>query len=109
MIVESDLLRISGSVFGLMRKIPPGKVVSYGQIAKALKLKSPRLVGRILHGNPDPKTIPCHRAVFADGRVSSRFAFGGAAGQIEKLRLEAISFEALTGKVNLKKHLLLKF
>ncbi len=89
-------------VYQLVAKIPLGKVMTYGQIAKVLKIKSPRLVGQILHQNQDSKKIPCHRVVFADGSLSTSYAFGGEIRQKEKLRKEGITF---TGdKVNLSNH-----
>jgi len=91
-------------VYKLLTKVPKGKVVTYGQVAKFLGMKSPRLVGRILHFNKDPKNIPCHRVVFADGKLSSNYAFGGMRKQKEKLSKEGVLF--IHNKVNLEKHLL---
>jgi len=79
-------------VYRLVAKIPKGKVTTYGQIAKKLKMKSARLVGQILHNNSDPVKTPCHRVVFADGKLSKSYAFGGAKKQKEKLMNEGITF-----------------
>lgn len=79
-------------VYNLVSKIPKGKVMTYGQIAKILKIKSPRIVGQILHQNKDPKKIPCHRVVFSDGRLSENYAFGGAQSQERKLINEGVKF-----------------
>lgn len=97
-------------VYQLVSLIPKGKVITYGQISKFLRINSPRLVGQILHKNPAPKNIPCHRVVFSDGRLSKNYAFGGERAQMEKLKKEGIAFlkaRALydrTTHVNLKKH-----
>ena len=49
-------------VFEYLRRIPAGKVVTYGQIADYLGSKNlARPVGNILHSNPDPSRYPCHR------------------------------------------------
>ena len=52
------------SVYKLLKTVPKGKVVTYGDIAKALGNKRmSRQVGFALHVNPEPITIPCHRVV----------------------------------------------
>lgn len=63
-------------VYEIVEKIPPGKVTTYGAIAKILNI-SPRVVGFALHENPDGQAIPCHRVVNKDGRVAPGYAFGG--------------------------------
>lgn len=87
-------------VYTFVSRIPKGKVVTYTQIAKAVGLKSPRVVGNILHKNTDPKRIPCHRVVNVKGEVSKSYTFGGEATQIKRLRDENIKF-LKTGKVDL--------
>jgi methylated-DNA-protein-cysteine methyltransferase-like protein len=79
-------------VYQLVAKIPKGQVMTYGQIAKILKIKSAREVGRILHQNKDPVNIPCHRVVFANGRLSKSYAFGGIEAQRKKLIKEGAEF-----------------
>ena len=79
-------------VYDLIACIPKGKVTTYGRIAKKLSLGSPRLVGRILHQNPDPKKYPCHRVVFADGSLASGYAFGGEGVQKKILLEEGVEF-----------------
>ena len=79
-------------VYHLVSLIPKGKVLTYGKAAEILSLQSPRLVGRILHHNKNPKKIPCHRVVFADGGFSRNYAFGGLKGQYLKLKGEGVEF-----------------
>lgn len=51
--------------------MPAGKITTYGDIAKYIGLPNcSRMVGKILHNNPDPSTIKCHRVVFKNGRLS---------------------------------------
>ena len=60
-------------VFRQVKKIPEGKVATYGQIAT--KLGNPRLsrqVGWVLHMNTDPR-VPCHRVVDRNGRLAPNF------------------------------------
>jgi len=50
-------------VYEVVRKIPEGSVVTYGQIAKTLGIRDVRKIGWALHANPDGSTTPCHRVV----------------------------------------------
>ena len=78
-------------VFELVRKIPKGKVTTYGAIAKKLSMP-PRVVGYALHLNPDGSKTPCHRVVNKVGRIAPSFAFGGQDEQRERLEQEGIEF-----------------
>jgi methylated-DNA-[protein]-cysteine S-methyltransferase len=63
-------------VYDLLLKIPPGKVSTYGDLARALGNPSAsRMIGRILGRNPNPIKVPCHRIVMSDGRVGG-YAYG---------------------------------
>jgi len=75
----------------LVKKIPQGKVTTYGEIARALKIKNPRIVGWALHANKD-KNIPCYRVVNKKGFLAKNYAFGGLKIQKEKLKKEGIKF-----------------
>jgi methylated-DNA-protein-cysteine methyltransferase-like protein len=84
----------------LVKKIPPGKVTTYGEIAKALGIKNSRLVGWAMHGNKN-RSVPCHRVVFKDGSLAPGYTFGGPKVQKEKLIREGIKFND-KNLVNLK-------
>ena len=86
-------MTIADQVYELVSKIPPGKVLTYGAIARELGLKTPRQVGWILHRNPDHNNIPCHRVVFSDDKLSGQFAFGGADAQRKWLESEGVMFK----------------
>jgi len=91
------------TIYEIVKKIPRGKVATYGQIA--LYAGNPRLsqvVGFALHSNPDRENIPCHRVVNRFGDISSSFAFGGENEQRELLLAEGVEFVNQT-KVNLEK------
>jgi len=63
-------------VYDLLTKIPPGKVATYGDIAKALGYPtSSRAVGKILAKNPNPIVVPCHRVVKSNGHIGG-YAYG---------------------------------
>lgn len=81
-------------VFEFLTTIPKGKVVTYGQIAEYLGNKRlSRVVGNILHSNPDESRYPCYKVVDRNGRLSKAFAFGGIDGQRERLEKEGIIVE----------------
>jgi len=90
-------------VYKLVRKIPKGKVSTYGAIGKKLNM-SPRVVGYALHANPDSQLTPCHRVVNRDGRVAPGFAFGGPGNQKKLLEKEGVRFKD-TDHVELQKYL----
>jgi O-6-methylguanine DNA methyltransferase len=106
MIAESyDLVTDCPSkrIYEAVKKIPKGKVATYGQIAElAGDKKMARAVGNALHKNPNPDQIPCYRVVNSKGALSGEFAFGGSHAQ-EKL-LKADGIEVIDGKVDLKKY-----
>lgn len=80
-------------IYEQVRRIPRGKVATYGQIALlAGNPRWSRVVGYALHVNPDNNSIPCHRVVTKDGRLSPAFAFGGENMQRELLIGEGVSF-----------------
>ncbi|MDO4544498.1 MAG: MGMT family protein [Clostridia bacterium] len=91
-------------IYDAVKRIPKGRVATYGQIAKHVgNPRYSRVVGFALHVNPDPKNIPCHRVVNRFGKPSSAFAFGGENMQIRLLENEGVTFT--DGCVDLKKHL----
>lgn len=55
----------------IVRKIPKGKTMTYGMVAKmAGSPGASRAVGTIMAGNYDPK-IPCHRVIRSDGKIGA--------------------------------------
>lgn len=83
--------------YEVVRRIPRGKVASYGQIARLLgQPRKSRFVGFAMRANPHPgseeDTIPCHRVVFKDGSICEGFAFGGPEAQRSLLEAEGVIF-----------------
>lgn len=87
-------------VYTAVRKIPEGKIATYGDIAKMInKPGAARAVGNALHVNPyewgnedipRDKWVPCHRVVATDGSLAHGFGFGGAEEQKIRLELEGV-------------------
>ena len=97
----------SNKVFDVVKRIPRGKVATYGQVACMLGCpRSARYVGFALRANPasanpeqgaivgeaDTGEIPCHRVVFKDGRLCQGYAFGGPNVQKHLLEQEGVVF-----------------
>jgi O-6-methylguanine DNA methyltransferase len=65
----------SHRVLSVVRRIPPGRVASYGEVAElAGRPRAARAVGNIMRtcGRPD---VPCHRVIAAGGRLGG---YGGS-------------------------------
>jgi len=80
-------------VRSLVAAIPPGRVATYGDIASAARLSSPRIVGWIMR--TDSSDLPWHRVITASGRPAPHLR----ARQLELLRAEGVL--AIAGKVAL--------
>jgi methylated-DNA-protein-cysteine methyltransferase-like protein len=88
--------------YDVVRQIPKGRVATYGQVARVMgEPRKARFVGFAMHASPGMAGgVPCHRVVFADGRLAPGFAFGGAHEQRRLLEEEGVSF-ANDGTVDL--------
>ena len=86
-------LSFSQQVYQVVRRIPRGKVATYGQVASLTgHPRNARSVGYALHDNPEPGVIPWHRVVFRDGSLAPGFAFGGPERQRQLLEDEGVRF-----------------
>ena len=84
-------MKYEKEVHELLRKIPKGKVTTYGDLAEALgNRKIARVVGNILHVNKDPNGIPCYKVVNSEGKLSKAYAYGGIEAQKKRLEDDGI-------------------
>ena len=90
-------------IWAVVRRIPRGRVATYGQIAALAGLhRAARLVGYALHASSE-ETLPWHRVVNARGRLSvARKDPASAVTQQLRLREEGVTFAG--GLVNLELH-----
>ena len=80
------------AIYEELRKIEPGCLVSYSQLAERCGNKSAsRAVGSAVGANPCPPVIPCHRVINTDGRLGGFSAAGGCALKAKMLRLEGVN------------------
>lgn len=76
-------------VYAAARAIPPGRAVTYGELAAAIgEPGAAQAVGKALGRNPVPIVVPCHRIVGAGGRMVGFSAPGGAATKRKLLAIE---------------------
>ena len=78
-------------VYELARRIPPGKTMTYGEMAAALgEPGAARAVGQALGHNPFAPVVPCHRILAANGRPGGFSAGGGALTKLRMLQIEGV-------------------
>ena len=77
-------------VWQLLKKIPRGRVTTYGLIAKKLNSHAYRAVGQACRRNENAPQIPCHRVVNANGFVGYYSGEGGMQRKIQLLKKEGI-------------------
>jgi methylated-DNA-protein-cysteine methyltransferase-like protein len=91
----------SGNLFGhiieIVKKIPAGKLATYGMIAELAGINDARKVGWALH-NCDA-SVPWHRVINKTGKLSLRIA------EEQRFRLEKEGIEFINNKVNLEQYL----
>jgi methylated-DNA-[protein]-cysteine S-methyltransferase len=76
-------------VYAVTRAIPPGKVLTYGELAARIgEPGAARAVGQALGRNPFAPVVPCHRVLAAGGRPGGFSAEGGAATKLRMLDIE---------------------
>ncbi|MFC1456872.1 methylated-DNA--[protein]-cysteine S-methyltransferase [Microvirga arabica] len=75
-------------VYEVARSIPPGRVLTYGEVASRLGIDNARAVGQSLGRNPFAVIVPCHRVVAADGKLGGFSANGGASTKLRLLAIE---------------------
>jgi methylated-DNA-[protein]-cysteine S-methyltransferase len=83
-------------VYAALCAIPPGRVTTYGRLARALGCGSPRAVGQALRRNPFAPAVPCHRVIAADLTLGG---FNGSRGEAAvarkraRLHAEGVAFD----------------
>jgi methylated-DNA-protein-cysteine methyltransferase related protein len=82
-------------VYALVRQVPPGRVVTYGQVAALLgSPQAARAVGYALRVLPDGADVPWQRVINHQGRISPRYPAVGPMLQRVLLEAEGIGFDA---------------
>ena len=90
-------------IWSVVRRIPRGRVATYGQIAELAGLEGhARQVGYAMHNLPERTDVPWHRVVNARGEISPRSA--GDSHELQRMLLESegVDFD-LRGRIDLKR------
>ena len=84
-----DVPEFNRSVYEIARTIPPGKTMTYGDIARRLGgVELSRDVGQALGSNPCPIVVPCHRVLAAGNKPGGFSANGGVVTKLKMLEIE---------------------
>jgi methylated-DNA-[protein]-cysteine S-methyltransferase len=85
----ADVPEFNRGVYEIARTIPPGKTMTYGDIAKQLGgVELSRDVGQALGRNPCPIVVPCHRVLAAGNKPGGFSANGGVVTKLKMLAIE---------------------
>jgi methylated-DNA-[protein]-cysteine S-methyltransferase len=100
--IALDMTRVEPferNVYEIARKVPPGQVITYGEIAKRLgDPLAAQAVGVALGRNPFPIVVPCHRVVGAGAKLGG---FSAPGGMKTKRRILAIEGSPAAGTPDL--------
>jgi len=89
-------------VYRLVKQIPRGRVLSYGALAKALRLPGgARSAGRAMAATPSGKGIPWHRVVGERGKILIREPYAS----LQKKLLESEGVKVIESRVDLRTRL----
>jgi methylated-DNA-protein-cysteine methyltransferase-like protein len=89
-------------VYRLVKQIPRGRVLSYGVLARVLRLRGgARSAGRAMAATPSGKGIPWHRVLGEGGKILVREPYAS----LQKKLLESEGVAVIESRVNLKQHL----
>jgi methylated-DNA-protein-cysteine methyltransferase-like protein len=89
-------------VFRFVQRIPRGRVLTYGALAKALRLPGgARSAGRAMSATPSGKGIPWHRVVGERGKILIREPYAS----LQRKLLESEGVAVIESRVDLKRHL----
>lgn len=89
---DGKLLNFNERVYAVVRQIPSGFVLSYGDVARLSgNPRASRAVGYAC-ASPHAPTLPFHRVVFKDGSLSKAFLVNGKNRQYSLLKAEKVAF-----------------
>lgn len=96
------MTKFTEDVLEIIKMIPRGKVMTYGQIAAlANNPRGARQVSRILHSMSMKHNLPWHRVINSKGTIS----LTGEPGYIQAEMLFGEGIDVINKKIDLKKHL----
>lgn len=79
-------------VWELVRQCPPGRVTTYGALADALTLGTPRMAGYAMRfSHTAEPSVPAHRVVNREGRLTGKLHFDPPEAMAERLAREGVA------------------
>jgi methylated-DNA-protein-cysteine methyltransferase-like protein len=89
-------------VYKLVKQIPRGRVLSYGAVAKVLRLPGgARTAGRAMAATPSGKGVPWHRVLAANGKILIREPYSS----LQRKLLESEGIQVVEARVKMKQYL----
>lgn len=93
---------LSETIIAIIKEIPAGKVLTYGEVSlRAGSMHSARLVSYLLHSCSEKFSLPWHRVINSQGKIS----LTGIIGEEQKQLLLSEGVEIKNGKIDLVKYL----
>lgn len=95
---DKTVTEFQSMVYGACKRIPRGRVSTYGELARAIGCGSARAVGQALKRNPFAPKVPCHRVISSDLKIGG---FQGAKDgpsidrKISRLKKEGVLFHSV--------------
>lgn len=100
-VIFSRMVPARNRLYELVKRIPKGRVLTYGQLARATRLPGgARAAGRAMAASPRGQAIPWHRVVAAGGRIVVREPFAS----LQRRLLESEGARLVHGRVALAEH-----
>jgi methylated-DNA-protein-cysteine methyltransferase-like protein len=94
--------RLNEKIYAVVRQVPPGRVTTYGTVAKIVGGCTARMVGYAMAATPDGSNVPWQRVINSQGKISPHGLGYGSAIQRQLLEAEGIVFDP-SGKIDLNK------
>jgi methylated-DNA-[protein]-cysteine S-methyltransferase len=83
-------------VYAALKKVPPGRVITYADLGRRIGCHSPRAIGQALRANPFAPQVPCHRVIASDltpGGFQGKKSGPALAKKLRLLAAEGIHFQ----------------
>ena len=96
-------MSVYDQIYAMVKRIPLGRVATYGQIARLVGGCTPRMVGYAMAALSEDRDVPWQRVVNSEGKVSPRSSGHGDSIQQSLLEDEGIPFDR-RGKIDLARY-----
>ena len=100
---DGPLDSLYARIYARVRRIPAGRVCTYGHIARLVGGCSARQVGYAMAALPEGSRVPWQRVINAKGEISRRRHGNGADNQRARLLAEQIRFDS-NGRIDLRRY-----